>query len=241
MMLNKNQKAAQARKKKTKPDFNFILGQILNLDIQKMTNKAQSMKSVLKSWEKKKSSSKTLKIYLYCFRTGHFKRNCYYKHSKRANQNFWQRFQNCIKEFQFKANAIRTQNCTIEHKETDENPIYFMQSKKVAVATRQYNPVWYFDNVAFYYITNNLSNFKDLNTLTKYCHPEGDISLANRSIILLNVIGTVSLIFCTKNSAEKILLSRVWYGSKFDTKLISLWMMGRKSLLYLMYKGILKV
>ena len=35
IMLNNNQKTAQIRKKKTKPNFDFIVKEILNLDIEK--------------------------------------------------------------------------------------------------------------------------------------------------------------------------------------------------------------
>ena len=48
MMLNYNRKAAQAKGKKTEPDFDSILEQILNLDTQKKTSEARSMKSALK-------------------------------------------------------------------------------------------------------------------------------------------------------------------------------------------------
>lgn len=39
-MLNGNQKVAKAKKKKIKLDFDFILKQILNLNIQKKTRKS---------------------------------------------------------------------------------------------------------------------------------------------------------------------------------------------------------
>lgn len=48
MMLNYNRKADQAKGKKTEPDFDSILEQILNLDAQKKISEARSMKSALK-------------------------------------------------------------------------------------------------------------------------------------------------------------------------------------------------
>lgn len=90
-------------------------------------------------------------------------------------------------------------------------------------------------------MTYNLSNFKDPDSLTKCHHPKDNLTLANRLVISPNKIDTIRLIFCTKDSAEKIFLSRVWYCSKLDTKLIFLKMLDRKSLLYLLPKNILEV
>lgn len=87
-MLNSNQKAAQAKKKRTKPDFDSILKQILNLDMQKNTNKSWSMKSTSKPKEKKKSSTKLLNPCPYCTRPGYVKDKCYYKHLEHARKNF---------------------------------------------------------------------------------------------------------------------------------------------------------
>lgn len=53
MMLNNNRKAAQAKGEKTEPDFDSILEQILNLNTQKKTSEARSMKSALRPREKK--------------------------------------------------------------------------------------------------------------------------------------------------------------------------------------------
>lgn len=58
IMLNNNRKAKQAKKQKTEPDFGSILEQILNLNTQKKTNKAQLMKSASKPRKKQKSSTK---------------------------------------------------------------------------------------------------------------------------------------------------------------------------------------
>lgn len=99
-MLNNNWKTSQAKEKKTEPDFHSILEQILNLDIQKKTNKTKSMKSALKVLKKKKLSMESLKICPYCSRPGHPKGKCYYKNQEYASKDFLQRFQNCIKEFQ---------------------------------------------------------------------------------------------------------------------------------------------
>lgn len=90
-------------------------------------------------------------------------------------------------------------------------------------------------------MTYDLSDFKDPDSLTKCRHPEDDITLANGSVIFPDGIGTVSLIFRIKGSAEKILLSGVRYCSKLDTKLIPLGMLNRKGMSYSSHKGILEV
>lgn len=90
-------------------------------------------------------------------------------------------------------------------------------------------------------MTYDLSDFKDPDSLTKCRHPEDDITLANGSVIFPDGIGTVSLIFRIKGSAERILLSGVRYCSKLDTKLIPLGMLNRKGMSYSSHKGILEV
>lgn len=60
MILNINRKAEQAKGYKTKPDFDSILEQILNLDTQKKASKARSMKSAFKPKKKIKSSIEPL-------------------------------------------------------------------------------------------------------------------------------------------------------------------------------------
>lgn len=77
--------------------------------------------------------------------------------------------------------------------------------------------------------------------LKKCQHPQDDIILANGSVILPDGIGTIALIFCNKDSTEKILLSGVCYCSKLDTKLISLEMLDQKELSYSLHSGILEV
>lgn len=86
-----------------------------------------------------------------------------------------------------------------------------------------------------------MGDFKDPDSLTKCRHPEEEITLADGSVILPDEIGTVSLVFRTKGSAERILLSGVRYCSKLDTKLISLGILDRKGLSYSSHKGILEV
>lgn len=98
IMLNSNQKAVQAKKKKTKPNFNSILKQILNLDMQNKISRFRSMKSTSKSKKKKKSSTKPLDPCPYCTRPGQFEKKCYYKYLERKSKNFWQRFQTPIKK-----------------------------------------------------------------------------------------------------------------------------------------------
>lgn len=54
MMLNNSRKAEQAKGVKTEPGFDFILKQFLNLDTQRKSSEARSMKSSSKPKDKKK-------------------------------------------------------------------------------------------------------------------------------------------------------------------------------------------
>lgn len=98
----------------------------------------------------------------------------------------------------------------------------------------------YFYNEVFYYMIYNLSNPKNSDFLTKCQYLENNITLADRSTILSEKIGTVILIFCNKDSVEKILLSGVYYYSELDTKLIFMKMQNCKDLTYPLHNGILK-
>ena len=247
MMLNNNRKASeQSQKTKVEPDFDSILEQILNLDTQKKTSEARSMKSALKPKEKKKSSTEPSDLCPYCARPGHFEEKCYYKHSERTSEDFRQRFQNRIKELRFKANATKTQNGDKNDAENDKsttlgNRGYVAQQKDVVLATGSHDPNWYFDNAASYHMTFDLANFDNADSLTQCRHPQDDITLADGSVILPDGIDTITLLFRTKNSTEKIFLSGVRYCSKLDTKLISLGMLDRKGLSYSSSGGILEV
>lgn len=139
MMLNNNRKAAQAKGEKTEPDFGSILERILNLDTQKKTSEARSMMSALRPREREKPSTESSEICPYSSRPGQTEEKSYYKHQERASEDFRQKFQNRIKEFQSKANATRTQSNIIERKENEANCIYVVQSKGVALATEQYD------------------------------------------------------------------------------------------------------
>lgn len=76
----------------------------------------------------------------------------------------------------------------------------------------------------------NLADFDNLDFLTQCSHLEDNITKANKSVIVFNGIGTITLIFCAKNSTEKIFFSGVCYCNKLITKLISLEMLNCKSL-----------
>ena len=247
MMLNNNRKASkQSQKTKIEPDFDSILEQILNLDTQKKTSEARSMKSALKPKEKKKSSTEPSDLCPYCTRPGHLEEKCYYKHPERASEDLRQRFQSRIKELRSKANATKTQNGDKNDADNDEstalgNRGYVTQQKDVVLATGSHDPNWYFDNAASYHMTFDLADFDNADSLTQCRHPQDDITLADGSVILPDGIGTITLLFRTKNSTEKIFLSGVRYCSKLDTKLISLGMLDRKGLSYSSSGGILEV
>ena len=122
MMLNNNLKVSeQSQKTKIEPDFDSILEQILNLDTQKKTSEARSMKSAFKPKEKKKSGTESLDLCPYCTRPGHLEEKCYYKHPERASENFRQRFQNRIKELRSKAPATKTQDGGKKNTDNDES------------------------------------------------------------------------------------------------------------------------
>lgn len=106
MMFINNEKATnQAKKKKTKVEFDFILEQILNLDTKNKASKLWSIKSIFKPRKRKKSYRKSLNLFLYFSKPSHLKEKCYYKYPKYDNKDFWLKFQTRIKEFWFKANA----------------------------------------------------------------------------------------------------------------------------------------
>ncbi len=122
MMLNNNLKVSeQSQKTKIEPDFDSILEQILNLDTQKKTSEARSMKSAFKPKEKKKSGTESLDLCPYCTRPGHLEEKCYYKHLERASEDFRQRFQNRIKELRSKAHATKTQDGGKKNTDNDES------------------------------------------------------------------------------------------------------------------------
>lgn len=77
--------------------------------------------------------------------------------------------------------------------------------------------------------------------MTKCRHIQDETTLADGSVILPDGIGAVSLVFSTKDSAERILLSGVRYYSKIDTKLIPLGMLDRKGLSHSSQKCILEI
>lgn len=80
-------------------------------------------------------------------------------------------------------------------------------------------------------MTFDLADFQ-MSELTKCQYSQNNITLANGSIILLDEIGTVPLLFCVNRQIEKISLSNICYYSQLDTKLISLDMLDRKGLVY---------
>lgn len=86
----------------------------------------------------------------------------------------------------------------------------------------------------------DLANFDNLDSLTQCYHPEDNITIADRSIILLKEIGTITLTFYTKNSIEKKFFSKICYCNKLNTKLISLEMLNLKSLSFFFLVGYLR-
>lgn len=195
------------------------------------------MKSTSKLKKKKKASPQSSNLCQYYFKLGHPEEKCYYKYLERASKDFRQRFKNHIQEFESKTNTIWTQGSQDKEKQSEINRIYVVQSKGTIMATGKLDPDWYFYNAASYHMTDNLDDFEDSATLTKYCHPEDNIILANGSVILPNRIGTISLKFCIKGTIEKIPLLGIQYCSKFDIKLISLGILDWKDLSYSLYKG----
>lgn len=240
IILTKNHKANQVKGQKIELDFNSILEQILSLDTQKKASKTWSIQSTSKPKKRKKVSLQSLTLCLYYSKPGHPKEKCYYKHLEWASK-VWQRFKNRIDELKSKANATRAQSTQDNKKQCEANRIYVIQSEGAIITIGKHNPDWYFNNAAFYHITYNLNDFDDLSTLTKCCHPEDNIILADESVISPDRIGTISLRFHIKSIAKKILLSGIWYLSKLDTKLDFLGMLDWKSLSYSLYKGLLKI
>ena len=92
-MLTNNQKADQTKSTKSKPDFNSILEQILNLGTQKKVSKSRSIKSAFKAIETKKSTDYSYPPCPYYSKNGHIKEKCYYKYPEQASQSFWDRFE----------------------------------------------------------------------------------------------------------------------------------------------------
>lgn len=90
-------------------------------------------------------------------------------------------------------------------------------------------------------MTYDLANFDNPDFLMQCCYPEDNINIADEFVILFNRIGTIILIFCTKNFKEKIFFSRVYYCNRLDTKLISLKMLYCKGLSFFSSDGILEI
>ena len=96
MMFTNNQKADQTKSTKTKPDFNSILEQILNLDMQKKVSKSRLMKNASKTTETKKLTGHFHPLCPYCSKGGHIEEKYYYKYPKQASQSFQDRFKDWI-------------------------------------------------------------------------------------------------------------------------------------------------
>lgn len=104
MMLNNSRKAEEAKGTKSEPGFDFVLELILNLDTQRNSTEARSMKNHSKPKHKKKDRGD---LCPYCSRPGHVEEKCYYKHPERASQNFGERFKDRIKELQAQSEGHR--------------------------------------------------------------------------------------------------------------------------------------
>lgn len=81
MMLNNSQKAEQVKSTKSDPGFDFILEQILNLDTQRKSTEARSIKSYSKPKNRKKDPGD---LCPYCSRPGHVEEKCYYIQNAQA-------------------------------------------------------------------------------------------------------------------------------------------------------------
>ncbi len=151
MMLNNSRKAEQAKGVKSEPGFDFILEQILNLDTQRQSSEARSMKSLSRPKDRKKDPGD---LCLYCSRPGHIEKKCYYKHPERASQNFREKFKDRIREFQSKAHATRSpinvkvniDNVSEPH--LSENRGLIAQNKEGVLPIGGNDKSWYFDSAA---------------------------------------------------------------------------------------------
>lgn len=80
-------------------------------------------------------------------------------------------------------------------------------------------------------MTLNLADFQGA-VLSKCRNLQDNITLANKSIVIPDGIGTVLLLFYINGHNEKILLFDVCHCSKLDTKLIFLSIFHKKELAY---------
>ncbi len=88
------------------------------------------------------------------------------------------------------------------------------------------------------YDIHDFDNPKDLQPCIS---PQDDITLADGSVILPEIIGKVWFNFAVNGRPHQIFLSGVRYCTKLDTKLPSLCMLDRKDLTYYAHQGFLIV
>lgn len=112
-----------------------------------------------------------------------------------------------------------------------KNKALIAQKKRRNLAIEGHDKSWYFDNTALYYITYNLANFQET-ALSKCQYLQDNIILANRSTLIPDGIGIVSLLFYIHGHTKKNSLFRICYDSKLNTKLISFGMFDKKELVY---------
>ena len=111
MMLTNNRKADQAKRVKTKPEFDSILEQVFSLDTQKKVSESRSMKSASKAKEAKKTPSSSTPSCPYCKKSGHTEDKCYYKHPERASEGFRERFKGRIVDLKSCNQSVRSPRC----------------------------------------------------------------------------------------------------------------------------------
>lgn len=87
----------------------------------------------------------------------------------------------------------------------------------------------------------NMHDFDNLTDLQLYILPKNNIILVNRSLILSDSISKVWFNFEVSGWSEQIFLIGVRYCAWLDTKLISLGILNRKSLMYFAQQGLLTV
>ena len=110
-----------------------------------------------------------------------------------------------------------------------------------ALATESYDSNWYFDNAASYHMSYDIHDFDNPIDLQLCTSPQDDITLADGSVILPEIIGKVWFNFTINGRPHRIFLSDVRYCIKLDTKLIPLGMLDRKDLTYYPHQSLLTV
>ena len=214
MMLTNNRKAEQAKGTKTQPEFDSILEQILSLDTQKKTSESRSMKTASK--ETKKSAVTTIFPCPYCRKGGHIEDKCYYKHPERASDSFRERFKDRIADLK----SRHSRSATTAHQESDSeattdsrNHGWMVRTQQLlsnsALSTSTHDSSWYFDNAASFHMTYDSNDFETPEQLSLFISPQGDITLADGSVVVPDGIGKVWFNFEVSGCVKRLFLSGV--------------------------------